>query len=60
MPELLFVKPYLFDSRNTQYDIHPDGNRFLMIKSEESTSNKIDIVLNWFEVLKEKVGDAQK
>jgi serine/threonine-protein kinase len=60
MPKLLFEKPYIFDSRITQYDIHPDGNRFLMIKSEESKSNKINIVLNWFEVLKEKMADAQK
>lgn len=60
IPELLFEKPYIFDSRNTQYDIHPDGNRFLMIKSDESTSNKINIVLNWFEVLKNKMGNARK
>jgi hypothetical protein len=35
IPELLFEKSYLFDSINTQYDIHPDGKRFLMIKSEK-------------------------
>jgi serine/threonine protein kinase len=60
MPERLFEKPYLFDSRVTQYDIHPDGKRFLMVKSEESTSNKINIVLNWFEALKDKIAEAQK
>jgi serine/threonine protein kinase/Tol biopolymer transport system component len=60
VPELLFEKPYLFDSRNTQYDIHPDGNRFLMIKSEESTSNKINIVINWFEVLKDNMDNENK
>jgi serine/threonine protein kinase len=52
----------------TPWDIHPDGKRFLMIKppvdvadegtSEESTSsepNKIIVVTNWFEELKERV-----
>jgi serine/threonine protein kinase/Tol biopolymer transport system component len=50
------------------YDIHPNGERFLMLKevetaedesqAEESTSeipNKIIVVTNWFEELKEKV-----
>ncbi len=60
VPDLLFEKPYLFDSRNTQYDIHPDGNRFLMIKSEESTGNKINIVMNWFEVLVNQMANEHK
>jgi serine/threonine protein kinase len=60
VPALLFERPYLFDSRNTQYDIYPDGNRFLMIKSEESTGNKIYIVVNWFEMLKDQVANDHK
>ena len=47
----------------TPWDIHPDGNRFLMMKpaavtgdkSESATPRKINIVLNWFEELKERV-----
>jgi hypothetical protein len=51
----------------TPWDIHPDGNRFLMIKpavvtgeetSETSTAGeprKIIVVTNWFEELKERV-----
>ena len=52
----------------TPWDIHPDGKRFLMIKppvetstepvTDESTSvvpRKINIVLNWFEELKDRV-----
>jgi hypothetical protein len=58
IPRLLFEKPYLFNSRVTQYDIHPDGNRFLMIKDNESTHNEINIVLNWFELLIDKMDDA--
>ena len=40
------------------YDIHPDGDRFLMLKGEESVRNQINIVLNWFEVLKEIMAGA--
>jgi serine/threonine protein kinase len=47
----------------TLWDIHPDGNRFLMMKpaavtgyeSESAIPRKINIVLNWFEELKEQV-----
>jgi serine/threonine protein kinase len=43
--------------------IHPDGKRFLMLKPFETTDdgskpnipNKINIILSWFEELKEKV-----
>jgi len=36
----------------TPWDISPDGKRFLMIKEDLPT--KINIILNWFEDLKEK------
>jgi Tol biopolymer transport system component len=58
-PQILFSGPYL-DS-----DISPDGKRFLMVKAEGDESSdsetatadprKINIVLNWFEELKERV-----
>jgi serine/threonine protein kinase len=69
-PEVLFEKTYYYDSAavgiSAAWDIHPDGDRFLMIKpppaadeesSEASTTEeprKIRIVTNWFEELKEK------
>jgi serine/threonine-protein kinase len=36
------------------YDISPDGQRFLMIKAseQESAETQINVVLNWFEELK--------
>jgi len=43
------------------YDITPDGQRFLMIfpqsetDSTESSAQRINVVLNWFEELKERV-----
>ena len=61
-PKSLFTGPYEL------WDISPDGKRFFMIKepgttggisaaegSEAEGPNKINIVLNWFEELKEKV-----
>ena len=56
-PRLLFEAPYY--SRGTtgaDYWVSPDGKRFLMIKTPEQkeTSTQINVVLNWFEELKQK------
>ena len=39
------------------FDVTPDGRRFLLIKSveQEQTRTQINLVLNWFEELKQKV-----
>ena len=50
-------------SRQTMWDIHPDGKRFLMLKQAETMEgqstppipSKINIVMNWFEELKQRV-----
>ncbi len=58
-PKILFTGTYtVADSRN--YDISPDGQRFLMNKDveqteEESAGTEVIIVLNWFEELKRLV-----
>ena len=58
-PTVLFSRNYpVADRRN--FDIAPDGQRFLMIKDveqteEESARLEVIIVLNWFEELKERV-----
>ena len=66
-PRLLFQGTYVsisfmfagFDFAT--WDISPDGQRFLMMKeagtngSEGSGPRKINIVLNWFEELKQRV-----
>jgi len=64
-PKVLFQGTYVIPSTAflSNWDISPEGKRFLMIKSptaagSESTSagpRKINIVLNWFEELKERV-----
>jgi hypothetical protein len=68
-PKLLFRGTYVEESplEGTPWDIHPDGRRFLMIKEATTTAtptanqnvlqrpNKINIVVNWFEELKQRV-----
>ena len=50
----LFEEPYSYgDGR--QYDIHPDGKRFLMIKEVKQTEPQLIVVQNWFEELKRLV-----
>jgi Tol biopolymer transport system component len=55
-PHLLFEQRYAFGGAQTipNYDVSPDGQRFLMVK-DESSSGRLNIVLNWFEELKRRV-----
>jgi serine/threonine protein kinase/Tol biopolymer transport system component len=64
-PKLLFKGTYLsvdVPKEWIMWDIHPDGKRFLMIKppalgggQSKDQSRKINIVLNWFEELKQRM-----
>jgi Tol biopolymer transport system component len=65
-PELYVGKPILlFQGKYSSgggpwgrgYDITPDGKKFLMIEPEggKSEVTQINIILNWFEELKQKV-----
>ena len=58
-PQLVFEVPYLTNQFGTSnYDISPDGQRFLMIKAaeeEEGQQGQINVVQNWFEELKRLV-----
>jgi Tol biopolymer transport system component len=45
------------------YDVSPDGQRFLMLKPAEQVQaapTQINVVLNWFEELKQKVPTGKK
>ena len=57
-PEVLFTGVYAVQ-QGRMYDIHPDGERFLMIKpaetTEEGLENQVILVENWFEELKRLV-----
>ena len=51
-PRVLFEAPFPVSS---DFDITPDGQRFLMIRIGEQQAGQINIVLNWFEELKARV-----
>jgi eukaryotic-like serine/threonine-protein kinase len=46
----------------TDFDVSPDGQRFLMVRTneQESAPTQINVVLNWFEELKQKVPSGKK
>ena len=60
-PKVLFEGRYLPNpgpiSVSSNYDVSPDGQRFLMLKAggQEQAATQINVVLNWFEELKRRV-----
>ena len=54
-PNLLFRGWYSTDRIAANYDISPDGQRFLMIKGEQTAVTQIKVILNWAEELKRLV-----
>jgi serine/threonine-protein kinase len=55
-PQRLFVGDYSGASRDPQFDVSPDGRRFVMVKSDESsTLRQLVVVQNWIEELKHRV-----
>jgi len=58
-PQVLFEGQYpSVDSLWANYDVSPDGQRFLMLKEKEQPQaalTQVHVVLNWFEELKRRV-----
>jgi Tol biopolymer transport system component len=58
-PRILFQGRYdVGPVPSVDYDVSPDGQRFLMLKSteqEQTAPTQINVVLNWFEELKRRV-----
>jgi serine/threonine protein kinase/dipeptidyl aminopeptidase/acylaminoacyl peptidase len=53
----------LFEGQDlSNWDVSPDGQRFLMIKpvEQQQAATQINVVLNWFEELKQKVPVGKK
>ncbi len=44
--QVLFEGPYVPNPHHTNYDIHPDGDRFIMVRSAEG-ERQVVVVLNW-------------
>ena len=60
-PSVLFEGQFLNLSWAANYDVAPDGQRFLMIQpiEREGATSQIHVVLNWFEELKRRVPSGQ-
>ncbi len=52
------AEDYYFEAIGRNYDIAPDG-RFLMIKNDAPTVPQINVVLDWFQELTERVPTGQ-
>jgi serine/threonine protein kinase len=60
-PRMLFQGPYTPTPRSaSDYDVSPDGQRFLMLKAAEQAPGQISVVLNWMDVLKQKASAGNK
>jgi Tol biopolymer transport system component/predicted Ser/Thr protein kinase len=63
-PKVLFAGQYVPTPVTfPNYDVSPDGQRFLMLKpsdAAEAAPTQINVVLNWFEELKRKVPTGTK
>ena len=63
-PRVLFEGRYVpTPATSPNYDVSPDGQRFLMLKPNEqeaSAPTQINVVLNWFEELKRRVPTEKK
>jgi serine/threonine-protein kinase len=63
-PKVLFEGPYQpTPATFSNYDVSLDGRRFLMLKpseQEQAAPTQINVVLNWFEELKQKVPAGKK
>jgi len=63
-PRMLFEGRYQrTPATSPDYDVSADGQRFLMLKSDEqdaSAPTQINVVLNWFEELKQRVPTEKK
>ena len=61
-PEVLFEGPWVNPSQGRLYDVSSEGQRFLMIRfggagDDAATPNELVVVQNWFEELRERVGN---
>jgi Tol biopolymer transport system component len=62
-PRMLFEGKYApAPFPTTNFDVSPDGQRFLMVKpgEQEAATTQINVVLNWFEELKRRVPAGTK
>lgn len=60
--ELLFDDTgFLFrgPGADAEYDVHPDGDHFLMIGGLSAASTRLNVIVNWIDELRERVGELR-
>ena len=50
---LLFRRSFVMNG----FDVHPDGDKFLMLRDEEESRKELVIVFNWFEELRSRMAE---
>jgi hypothetical protein len=51
-PQVLFSGDYPFGPQVANYDVSPDGKRFLMLKGRQWPEGQVVVVMNWFSELR--------
>jgi len=60
-PQLLFEgRHYGASATYHTYDVSPNGREFLMLQESEESSTQLQVVLNWFEELKQLMESGRK
>ena len=59
-PKMLFEGRYGTYNTMPDYDVTPDGQRFLFTKAGEDSRAEINVVVNWTEELKQKIASGSK
>ena len=61
-PKVVFEGRYLASPGNyAYYDVSPDGQRFLMIKTDETAAaTQLHLVVDWFEDLRRRAGSGRR
>jgi eukaryotic-like serine/threonine-protein kinase len=56
-PRLLFARSFAQSASRVNYDVSPDGERFVVVNAGEGEDalNHINVLLNWFEEFKQRV-----
>ena len=59
LPRFLFEGPYTLEvAGNANYDVAPDGERFLMIRQESSSVDRLHVVLGWDTLVARRVANG--
>ena len=51
-PRQLFERSFFREGLPSNYDVSPDGRRFVMIQVAGTSATQLNVILNWFEELK--------